>query len=89
MQPTKENGSEQANRLDLPQHDLLVMGSGRLIHALREHDLVDECEIWIHPILVGEGKRLFEESATTTALALRRTKTTDKGITVLTFEVPH
>ncbi len=71
------------------QQDLLVMGSGRLVHALREQALVDEYELWIHPILVGAGKRLFEDIAATTTLALRGTKTTDKGITVLTFEVPH
>jgi dihydrofolate reductase len=65
------------------------MGSGRLVHALREHDLVDEYELWIHPILLGAGKRLFEDTATTTSLVLRGTKTTDKGITVLTFEVQH
>ena len=69
------------------QHDLLVMGSSRLVHALREHGLVDEYEIWIHPILLGAGKRLFEESAETTTLALAGTKTTDRGITVLTYEV--
>jgi dihydrofolate reductase len=69
------------------QHDLLVMGSGRLIQALREHDLVDEYELWIHPILLGAGKRLFEESAEPTTLALTGTKTTDKGVTVLSYEV--
>jgi dihydrofolate reductase len=69
------------------QHDLLVMGSGRLVRALREQDLVDEYEIWIHPILLGAGRRLFEEAAGTTTLALTATKTTDKGITVLTYEV--
>jgi dihydrofolate reductase len=69
------------------QRDLLVMGSGRLVQALREHDLVDEYEIWIHPILLGAGKRLFEETAETTTLALTGTKTTDKGITVLTYDV--
>jgi dihydrofolate reductase len=69
------------------QHDLLVMGSGRLVQALREHDLVDEYEIWIHPILLGAGKRLFEETAEPTTLALRGTKTTDKGVLVLTYEV--
>jgi dihydrofolate reductase len=69
------------------RHDLLVMGSGRLANALREHDLVDEYEIWIHPILLGAGKRLFEESAGTTTLTLEGTKTTASGITVLTFGV--
>jgi dihydrofolate reductase len=56
---------------------------------LREHDLVDEYEIWIHPIRLGAGKRLFEETAGTTTLALRGTRTTDSGITVLTLEVEH
>jgi len=69
------------------QHDLLVMGSGRLVEALREHDLVDEYEIWIHPILLGVGKRLFEGSAAPTTLALTRTETTDRGVAVLTYEV--
>lgn len=69
------------------QHNLLVMGSGRLVQALREHDLVDEYEIWIHPILLGAGRRLFGESAEPTALALTRAETTDRGITVLTYEV--
>jgi dihydrofolate reductase len=68
-------------------HDLLVMGSGSLVQSLREHDLVDEYEIWIHPILLGAGRRLFEETATTTTLALAGTTTTERGITVLNFEV--
>jgi dihydrofolate reductase len=69
------------------QHHLLVMGSGRLVQALREHDLVDEYELWIHPILLGAGGRLFEESAEPTTLALTGTTTTDKGVTVLTYAV--
>jgi dihydrofolate reductase len=71
------------------QHNLLVMGSGRLVHALREHDLVDEYEIWIHPILLGAGRRLFEECTEPSTLALTATTTTDKGVTVLTYEVPR
>ena len=71
------------------QQDLLVMGSGRLVQTLREHDLVDEYELWVHLILVGAGRRLFEDVAEATTLELRETKTTDKGITVLTLEVPH
>jgi dihydrofolate reductase len=71
------------------RHDLLVMGSGRLVHALRQNDLVDEYEIWIHPILLGAGTRLFEDIAYATTLALRGREVTDKGITVLTFEVPR
>lgn len=69
------------------RHDLLVMGSGRLAQALREHDLVDEYELWIHPLLLGAGRRLFEETEETTTLALTETKTTDTGVTVVTYAV--
>jgi dihydrofolate reductase len=69
------------------QHDLLVMGSGRLVQALRTHDLVDEYELWIHPIVLGAGERLFEEAAETTTLDLTGRKTTDNGVTVLSYEV--
>jgi dihydrofolate reductase len=69
------------------EHDLLVMGSGRLVRALREHDLVDEYEMWIHPILLGAGERLFEGTANATRLNLSGTKTTGRGITVLSFTV--
>lgn len=69
------------------QHDLLVMGSGRLVQALRKHGLVDEYEIWIHPILLGAGRRLFEEGAVSSTLALTETKRTNKGVMVLTYEV--
>jgi dihydrofolate reductase len=69
------------------QHDLLVMGSGQLVQALREDDLIDEYEIWIHPIILGAGVRLFEESAKTTTLVHRGTKTTEKGISILTYDV--
>lgn len=71
------------------QQDLLVMGSGGLVQSLREHDLVDEYELWIHPILLGAGKRLFEDASASTTLTLADTKTTEKGVTVLTFEVLH
>lgn len=69
------------------ENDLLVMGSGRLAEALRERDLVDEYEVWIHPILLGAGTQLFQRAAKATTLELTGTKTTDKGITVLSFKV--
>jgi dihydrofolate reductase len=69
------------------EHDLLVSGSGQLVQTLRQNDLADEYEIWIHPIVLGAGKRLFEESADTTKLSLTDSKTTGGGIAVLTYQV--
>lgn len=38
---------------------IMTDGSSHLVHALLEHDLVDELHLLIYPLLVGSGKRLF------------------------------
>jgi dihydrofolate reductase len=71
------------------EQDLLVMGSGQLVQTLREHGLVDEYEIWIHPIVLGAGKRLFQDGPDATKLRLTDSKSTGTGITVLAYAVEH
>jgi dihydrofolate reductase len=50
--------------------DILVAGSATLIRTLREHDLVDEYRLMVHPVVLGSGKRLFGEGGTPTDLEL-------------------
>ena len=50
--------------------DILVPGSATLIESLREHDLVDEYRLMMHPVVLGQGKRLFKEGSTPVDLAL-------------------
>lgn len=40
--------------------DILVAGSATLVGALREHDLVDEYRLMVHPVVIGSGRKLFE-----------------------------
>jgi dihydrofolate reductase len=47
-----------------------VPGSATLIESLREHDLVDEYRLLVHPVVLGQGKRLFKEGSTPVDLAL-------------------
>jgi dihydrofolate reductase len=42
--------------------DIVVYGSGCLVHTLVAHDLVDELRLMIYPIVVGAGERLFGET---------------------------
>jgi dihydrofolate reductase len=61
------------------------MGSGDLIRSLMVTDLIDEYALLIHPLVLGEGRRLFAEGVPFTSLKLVSTKTTDKGVIAATY----
>jgi dihydrofolate reductase len=42
-----------------PGKDILTDGSSQLVHALLEHDLVDELHLLVYPLTLGTGKRVF------------------------------
>lgn len=66
--------------------NIQVMGSGDLVQTLMQHDLVDEYQLMIHPVVLGSGKRLFRDASDTTALRLVNTKTTTTGVIILTYQ---
>ena len=68
-----------------PGRELQVHGSGALLRWLLEHDLVDELNLRIYPVLVGDGMRLFAEHGQTHRLKLIDSLTTASGVTIQTF----
>jgi dihydrofolate reductase len=64
--------------------DILVAGSGVLVQALLENNLIDELRLFICPIVLGKGKRLFKEEDTA-KFKLVSTKSYDTGAVVLTY----
>ena len=62
-----------------------VTGSGKLAQTLMQHNLVDEYDLWIHPVVLGSGKRLFGNGLSPINLKLVDTKTTGSGIVILTY----
>ena len=69
-----------------PGGDLLLAGSGQLFRALSKAGLIDLYRFMVHPLIVGEGKRLFTDDAQKRELKLVDTKTFSKGIVVLEYE---
>ena len=65
--------------------NLVVVGSGKLAQSLISYGLVDEYVLWIHHVVVGSGKRLFDNGIPRINLKLVDTKTTGTGIVVLSY----
>ena len=67
------------------QH-ILVAGSGKLVHTLMQHHLVDEYRFMVHPVVLGSGKRLFAEGTEKFKFTLADTKSFKTGIVVLHYQ---
>ena len=65
--------------------ELLVPGSGVLVQWLLANDLVDQFDLLIYPVVIGQGTRLFPDSGPDTALDLVNSRTTSGGITIQTY----
>jgi len=67
---------------DGPGGEIQVHGSGELVQTLLEHDLVDELNLLVFPVLIGSGKRLFAAGTVPAGLRLVETATSSTGVVV-------
>jgi dihydrofolate reductase len=68
-----------------PGKDILMYGSAALMRVLMQHELIDEYRLWIHPLVLGHGKRMFEDGTAKVLLELAETKTLGTGVVILTY----
>ncbi len=66
--------------------DLWVHGSGDLIQTLLKNHLIDKMHVWIFPVTVGSGKRLFAEGTQADGLKLVDSKVSTTGVIIATYE---
>ena len=64
---------------------ILIPGSATLVSGLTSHGLVDEYQVILHPVVVGRGKKLFQEGVEPTLFELVDTKTFKTGVIGLTY----
>lgn len=83
-----ENTAEEVARLkNQPGKNMIIYGSGSIVACLKEAGLIDEYRIWVHPVVIGSGKSLFNLHDRMN-LTLLRTKTFGSGVIVLYYQ-PH
>lgn len=66
--------------------DIQVWGSSELIHLLLKNDLVDELRLKIHPLTLGNGKKLFNDSAIPAAFSLIESSVTPTGVILANYK---
>lgn len=82
-----DNVAEEILRLkEQPGKDISISGSPTLVRSLLEENLLDELRLMVHPIVVGSGKRLFEDGGDQKALELVDSKTFSTGVLYLTYQ---
>src|SRR2546423_887215 len=69
-----------------PGNDLLLAGSGMLFNELMRENLIDVYRFMVHPVVLGKGKRLFDDQPGRRELKLKQTRRFATGIVILELE---
>jgi len=83
----KGNIAEEISKLKQQSgQSLNITGSGTLVRSLLEYNLLDELQLLICPVVLGTGKRLFQEGIDTKTLKLVETKPFSSGLVMLSYQ---
>jgi dihydrofolate reductase len=66
--------------------DIMVNGSGALVRTLMRDHLLDELRLFVHPVVVGSGRRLFDDQSDPVEFALVDSHAYDNGVISLTYK---
>ena len=66
----------------------LALGGADIAAAFMRHDLIDEYRLYLHPVVIGQGKPLFRASDTKTDLRLAETRSFRNGVVLLRYQRP-
>jgi dihydrofolate reductase len=76
---------EVAKLKNQPGQDIVIDGSAKLVQTLMPHNLIDQYQLLVYPIVLGKGKRLFSES-NNAKLKLAESKPMGSGVVLISYE---
>lgn len=68
-----------------PGKDIVTTGSIKLVHSLAAAGLVDEYRLFVYPVVLGKGERLFHNTTTAATLHLAETQSFRSGVALLRY----
>ncbi|HEU4471235.1 MAG TPA: dihydrofolate reductase family protein [Flavisolibacter sp.] len=68
---------------------IIIYGSGQLIASMLAAGLIDEFQLWIHPVMLGKGKALFRTALKTCTLHLLQSEVFSSGVVLLHYRVSY
>ncbi|HEX4850635.1 MAG TPA: dihydrofolate reductase family protein, partial [Puia sp.] len=71
---------------NLDGKDIMIYGSGSLVSTLLPVGLLDEYQLWVHPVILGQGRPFFVGLTQKVELRLAETKRFDSGVVILKYE---
>jgi dihydrofolate reductase len=69
-----------------PGKNIIVLGSHRLVQTLMQQNAIDEYKLYLHPLTLGKGKRLFEHGMVEQSLKLVTARAMASGVIALTYQ---
>ena len=75
-----------AGRQGSKHSDIQVWGSSKLVQLLLKNDLVDELRLKIHPLILGKGKKLFDNGVIPAAFTLIESVVTPSGVIIASYK---
>jgi dihydrofolate reductase len=83
----KENIFEEVKKFKkIPGKDMAVLGSGSIITQFAEHGLIDEYQLLVDPVIIGDGRTIFKGLSRQLDLKLKHTRTLKSGVILLCYE---
>jgi dihydrofolate reductase len=83
----KGNVADEIRKLkQQPGGDIRILGSATLVQSLTKADLIDEYRLLVHPLVLGRGKRLFNDGLKTTRLKFVKAKALSSGVVLLRYQ---
>jgi dihydrofolate reductase len=84
----KNIDSEEIKKLKQePGKDMVIFGSGTIVQAMTNLNLIDEFRLMINPVILGQGKPMFKDMKNKVNLKLLNTKTFKNGNVLLCYQV--